>query len=159
MPDRPRLCQRCLLTHLSSWHMRTVRSPGPDGPRSAARPGQETGPVACAKMSFGRDGVFLSHCTTDCSGFLTGQYVALVRTVRPLWADSPPMLFKLVSALLFHIDRFQTVWPGWTDCRSLTFLTTLTCFKRSLYLLLVRWTVLPWGADHPRVRKTCASCT
>jgi hypothetical protein len=58
---------------------------------------------------FGRDGVFLSHCNTGCPGFLAGQYVVLVRTFRPLLADSLLVLFILVSGLAFDIDRSRTV--------------------------------------------------
>jgi hypothetical protein len=43
------------------------------------------------------------------------------RTVRPWLADSPPVLFNLVSALAFHIDRSQTIWPRLADSLGLTF--------------------------------------
>ena len=72
-------------------------------------------------MRLGRDDVFLSHCTTECSGFLLEYYVVLRQTVRPWLADSLPVLFKLVSALAFYIDRSRTVQPRLADRLGLTF--------------------------------------
>jgi hypothetical protein len=76
-----------------------------------------------------RDGVFLSHCATNCSGFLPGQYVVLRQTVRPWLADSPPVLFKLVSALVFHINGTWTVRPRLADHPGLTFSDTANKFQ------------------------------
>ena len=80
-------------------------------------------------MSLGRDGVFLSHCTMDCPGFLHRHYVVLRRTVQPWLVDSPSMLFKLVSALAFHIDRSRTVRPRLADRPGLTFFDSADKFQ------------------------------
>jgi hypothetical protein len=71
----------------------------------ADRPGRISGPSSCAKMDLGRDSVFLCLCTTDCPGLLHGQYVVQGRTDRPWLADYLPVLFNMVSALAFHVDR------------------------------------------------------
>jgi hypothetical protein len=80
----------------------------------------------------------------DCPWFLAGRYVVLVRTVRPWLEDSPPMLFKLVSALAFHIDRSRTIRPKRTDHPSLTFSDSTDRFQ-TVFIVVTR------TADHPAI--------
>jgi hypothetical protein len=95
--------------------------------------------------------VFLSHCTTDCSGFLAGRYVVLVRTVRQCLADNPPELFKLVSALVFHIDRSRTVQPRRADCPGLTFSDSTDRFQ-TVFIVVIG------TLDHPAMGRGPSAC-
>jgi hypothetical protein len=74
------------------------------------------------------------------------------RTVQPWLADSPPVLFNMVSALDFHIDRSRTVHPRLADRPSLTFSDSTDSIQTGF--IAVTGTV-----DRPHVRRTCASCT
>jgi hypothetical protein len=98
-PDPPQLYQRGLLAYMS--------------PCSCAdRVARVGGLSACAKMDLSRDNVFLSLCTTYCPGLLRGHYMVQGWIVRPWLTHSPPVLFNMISALSFHVDRSRTVLPS-----------------------------------------------
>jgi hypothetical protein len=54
------------------------------------------------------------------------------RTVCSWLADSPPVLFKMVSALAFHIDRSRTVRPWLADRPGLTFSNNSNTFQTGI---------------------------
>jgi hypothetical protein len=101
----------------------------------ADHPAKVVGPSACPKMDLGRDDVFLSLCTTDCPGFLPGQYVVQGRTVRSWLVDSPPVVFSIVSAPAFHIDRSRTVRPRLADRPGLTFSDSTDMFQMRIIVV------------------------
>jgi hypothetical protein len=54
------------------------------------------------------------------------------RTVRPWLAESPPVMFNIVSALASHVDRSQTVRPRQVDCPGLTFSDSSDMFQTGI---------------------------
>jgi hypothetical protein len=102
-------------------------------------------------------------------------WALILRTVRGLSPDSTnsqvvdhPALYGGQSACvsLSWSELWCSLLPGfgrsdqgWRTVRTSLFLAALTYFKREIWSLLVRRTVRPKGADRPRVRRSCASCT
>jgi hypothetical protein len=123
------------------------------------RPAKVIGPSACPKMDLGRGDVFLSLCTTDCLGFLPGQYVVQGRTVRSWLVDSPPVLFSIVSGPAFHIDRSRTVRPRLADCPGLTFFYSTDMFQMRIIVVTCTADRPALGRGPSGVRRQCASCT
>jgi hypothetical protein len=73
------------------------------------------------------------------------------QTVRSCWADSSPMIFNLVNALAFQVDRSQTVRPGLADRPGLTFSNITDRFQ--MEIIVVTCTV-----DHPAVGRGPSAC-
>jgi hypothetical protein len=62
------------------------------------------------------------------------------------------MLFNMVSALAFHVDRSGTVRPRLVDHPGLIFFDSTDRFQTGII-------VVTGTADRPHVRRICASCT
>jgi hypothetical protein len=77
--------------------------------------------------------------------------MVLVWTVRPLLADSPPVLFKLVSALAFHINRSRTVRPRRVDRPGLTFFDSTSKFQ-TIFIAVTGTT------DRPTIGRGPSAC-
>jgi hypothetical protein len=53
------------------------------------------------------------------------------------------MLFNMVSALAFHIDKSRTVRPRMANCPGLTFFDSTNRFQTGIIVITVRQTVWP----------------
>jgi hypothetical protein len=110
--------------------------------------------VHMTQIEFGQGQCVFESLHYGLSRVLARRYEVLVRTVRPWLVNSLPGLFKLVSALVFHIDRCWTVQPRGTDRLVLTFSDSTDKFQM-IFIAITRTTDrLAMGCEPSRVRPT-----
>jgi hypothetical protein len=58
------------------------------------------------------------------------------RTVQSWLADSPTVLFNMVSAMAFHVDKSRTIQPSLADRPGLTFSDSTDRFQARIIVVI-----------------------